>query len=96
MKSSLIKIIMLTGILSFLSGCVGKITLPEINADRVEYNRTDPIGGSKITITGLSVTKEAVQCEEYNRVTSYPSFNQSVRITNYSRPRKVEQEGGGK
>jgi hypothetical protein len=90
----LFKVIMLTGILSFLSGCVGKITLPEINADRVEYNRTDPFGGSKITITGLSITEDTVQCEEYIRVTGYPSFNQSIRVTNYSRQRS--QEGGSK
>jgi len=91
----LIKFIMLTCLLSFLSGCVGKIKLPEINADRVEYKRSDPWGGSTITITGLSVTKEEVKCEEYTRVTGYPSFNQSIRVINYSRPRSRPVDGGG-
>lgn len=70
-----------------LAGCLSRINIPEISAESIEYRRTDPFGGSTIIITKPSVTETDVTCEEYSRVTTYPSFNQSITVKNYHRKR---------
>jgi len=69
-----------------LSGCTS-FTLPEVTAGKVEYHRTDPLGGSHVTAIGVRVDREAgvVRAESVTWNTTYPAFSVQATITDYER-----------
>ncbi len=67
-----------------LSGCAS-YRLPAVTAESIDYHRTDPIGGTKITAKGVKVTDGKVKAEEATWVTQYPQFSVTVTIKGYER-----------
>jgi PBP1b-binding outer membrane lipoprotein LpoB len=69
-----------------LSGCAS-ITLPEVTAGKIEYHRTDPLGGTHITAIGVQVDREkgVVTAETVTWNTTYPAFSVQATITDYER-----------
>jgi hypothetical protein len=84
MKSSLIKIIMLTALLAFVTGCN---RLPLVNAKSIKYESSYPIGGSTIELTGVVVTDTEVKADSYKRESRWAGFKQTITIEGYSRKR---------
>jgi len=69
-----------------LQGCTN-FTLPEVSAERAEYHRTDPFGGTSITATGVKVDRAAgtIKTESATWTTTYPSFSIRATINGYER-----------
>lgn len=76
---------MIASIIALLTGCN---RVPEINAKRVFYDSSYPIGGSTIEIKGVEVTETEVKAESYHRKSKWWGFTQDVVIEGYSRKRE--------
>jgi len=81
---TIIQTIMIASILSMLTGCTH---VPAINAKRVFYDSSYPIGGSTIEIKGVEVTETEVKAESYHRKSKWWGFTQEVIVEGYSRER---------
>ncbi len=68
------------------TGCMN-INLPPVSASKVEYHRTDPLGGTHVVATGVSVDhdKGTVSAKSVTWNTTYPSFSIQATITDYER-----------
>jgi hypothetical protein len=84
MKTRFIKIIMLTALLAFVTGCN---RLPAINAKFIRYESSYPIGGTVIEMTGVTVTETEVKADTYKRKSRWWYVNQDIVIEGYSRKR---------
>jgi len=93
MKTLLIKIIMSSDLLSFVTGCN---RLPAINAKSIRYESSYPVGGSVIEITGVSVTDTEVKADTYKRKSRWWGVTQDITIEGYSRKRTPADVEGSK
>jgi hypothetical protein len=84
MKTRLIKFIMISALLSFITGCN---RLPMVNAKSIRYESSYPIGGTVIEMTGVSVTDTEVKADTYKRKSRWWYVNQDIVIEGYSRKR---------
>lgn len=68
------------------TGCMN-IQLPPVSASKVEYHRTDPLGGTHVTATDVAVDHAAgvVRAKSVTWNTTYPSFSIQATITDYER-----------
>jgi hypothetical protein len=66
------------------SGCAS-YTLPPITAQKIVYDRKDPIGGTHIEAVGVRVDAGMVRADRATWVTTYPAWSISVTVEDYSR-----------
>lgn len=76
-------------LLAGCSGCtstsVGRIDLPDISADSLTYKRTDPAGGTVITVKNMVDHGTHVTADKLTVTTIYPTITLTVDVDNYRR-----------
>lgn len=87
-----IRIITIIAAALALTGCASNYRLPNIQGESVTYQRTDPLGGTKIDATNVRVTDTEVQADTASFNTTYPSFSVSLTVKGYRRERTAEDK----
>jgi len=70
------------------SGCatqIGDLKLPEISATSIEYKRTDPVGGTRITAIGVEDKGDRITADELKVQVTYPAITLDVVVKDYVR-----------